>query len=257
MHPSRRHDGGSFSDSFHDELRVEAAGRKLRHKVATLKLRGDWQEFSERMGFPTWQSGTRPCFCCNAFGEWMFSPVGVTLCSLPRSLTQDADYEAACARCEIWVVIADPTERDAILSALQCDRRKAGSKGRSLRRDLPSFGLKQGDRLEPHANFMDVGKFEAINSFPHRVLFWRRSRETLCTRRSPIFNPLLGDTPLRCIAICALHTLMLGPVLAWGKVAVWKLLLHGVWGRLEANSEARLKVATVTLRAALIHWYGQ
>ena len=35
------------------------------------------------------------------------------------------------------------------------------------------------------------------------------------------------------------------------------MLLHGVWGRLEANSEARLKVATVTLRAALIHWYGQ
>ena len=43
VHPSRRHDGGSFSDSFHDELRVEAAGRKLRHKVAILKLRGDWQ----------------------------------------------------------------------------------------------------------------------------------------------------------------------------------------------------------------------
>ena len=257
VHPSRRHDGGSFSESFHDEHRKDAAGRKLRFKVAILKLRGDWQEFAERLGFPTWQSGIRPCFCCNAFGIEMYKPVGVTLSNLPWSLNQDADYEAACDRCEIWVVLSNPLEHSTILSALHYDKRKAGSKGRSLLTDIPSFGLKQYDRLEPNATLMDVGKYENISSFPCRVLFWRRSRETLCTRRSPLFNPRIGITPGRIIAICALHTLLLGPMLSWGKVALWLLLLSGVWGRLEASSEARLKIAILNTRTALMHWYGQ
>ena len=78
------------------------------------------------------------------------------------------------------------------------------------------FGLMQNDRLEPNAGLMDVGKLEQVTEFPARVSFWRRSRETLCTHRSPIFVSRLGVTPERSIAICGLHTLLPGPVLSWG-----------------------------------------
>ena len=47
------------------------------------------------------------------------------------------------------------------------------------------------------------------------------------------------------------HTLLLGPFLVWGRIAVWKLLLSGVWGALEENNKARLKIAVTILR----NWY--
>ena len=31
-------------------------------------IKGDWPEFCERLGFPTWQSVVRPCFVCSAYG---------------------------------------------------------------------------------------------------------------------------------------------------------------------------------------------
>ena len=250
--PERRHDSTPFTD-MHDELRAAVAGSALSMASAVLKLKGDWSEFCERFGFPNWRSGMRPCFCCNGFGPELYSPVGVSLTSCPWHLNTDEDYERACAYCEIWVTVSRE-DHQRMLAVLHWDKRKDGARGRSLTVDLASFGLKKDDRLEPHPNLIDVAQFDHISDFPCRVLFWRRSRETICTHRCPIFSRYLGVTQ-QCIAIDILHTLLLGPFLVWGRIAVWKLLLSGVWGALEENNEARLKIAVTVLRTALHSWY--
>ena len=251
--PDRRHDSTPFAD-LHDELRAVAASGALKHVSAVIKLKGDWAEFCERFGFPTWSSGMRPCFCCNGFGPELYSPIGVNLYSCPWRLNTEIDYDRACSACEIWVTVSSNADRECIRAALRWDKRKGGARGRSLRDDLASFSLRKDDRLEPHPGLVDVAQFDQISEFPCRVLFWRRSRENICTHRCPLFNSSLGVTPL-IIAIDVLHTLLLGPFLAWGKQAVWMLLLNGVWGVFEETNEARLKVAIMALRTALHSWY--
>lgn len=114
----------------------------------------------------------------------------------------------------------------------------------------------KGDRLEPHGGLLDIGKFDDICSFPCSVLFWRRSRETLCTHRTPLFDRRLGVTPNRSIAIDVMHTTISGPCQSWGKLALWKLLTSGIWGSLESDSEGRLRVSIMTMRASLVSWYS-
>lgn len=252
--PERRHDGTPFSD-MHDELRLAAMGIALTFPAAVLKLKGDWQEFCERLGFPNWQSGIRPCFCCNAFGDAMYNPIGIMLSCCAWGLNSDEDYDRACSRCELWVVVATIDELRTICAALHWDKRKDGSRGRSLKYNLDSWNLKKDDRLEPHSGLMDVGTFDAITEFPCRALFWRRSQETLCTHRSPIIDSALGVTPNRSIAIDAMHSLLLGPFLSWGKLALWKLLMSGIWGAYEENNESRLRIAIMACRTALVSWY--
>ena len=78
----------------------------------------------------------------------------------------------------------------------------------------------------------------------------------LCKHRCPLFDESIGVTPRRSIGIDVLHTLFLGPMLSWGKVAVWAMLTAGVWGQLESSVEQQLKVALLALRAFLIKWYA-
>jgi len=250
--PSHRHDGSAFGSQ--DELRTTMAGVAMEYAAAVLKAKGDWSEFCERFGFPNWNSGMRPCFCCNGFGPELYSAVGVNRFDLPWRLNQDSDYEQACNSCEIWITVDSSESHKRLCAALHWDMRSDGARGRSLKHDLEIFGLSKNDRLEPHADLVDVAQFDHISEFPCRVLFWRRSRETLCTHRCPLFSSALGLTPAS-IAIDALHTLLLGPFLSWGKLAIWKLLSCGVWGALEDNNESRLKVAIMVLRTALHAWY--
>ena len=252
--PDRRHDGTPFTDA-HDEIRSAASSGVLKFVSAVVKLKGDWAEFCERFGFPNWNSGMRPCFCCNGFGPELFSPIGVNVSSCPWRLNSDSDYDEACKACEVWVTVSSSESHASISAALHWDKRKDGARGRSLRVDMPALGLRKDDRLEPHSGLADVAKFDGITEFPCQALFWRRSRETLCTHRCPIFSSALGVTPNSCIAIDILHTLLLGPFLSWGKLALWKLLLSGVWGAFEENNEARLRVAIMALRTALHAWY--
>ena len=44
----------------------------------------------------------------------------------------DADYEAACNRCEIWISIADADTHAALVRKLHFDKRDDGSHGRAL-----------------------------------------------------------------------------------------------------------------------------
>ena len=122
--PLQRHDGSSFKSSFHDELRSQAAGTALTFKTAVLKLKGDWQEFAERLGFPNWSSGIRPCFCCNACGDELYDPTSCSLFACGWQLNSDDDYDRACSRCELWIVLTSSEELRSVVGALYYDRRK-------------------------------------------------------------------------------------------------------------------------------------
>ena len=81
-YPNCRHDNTPFH-TVADAFRINLAGLAMKTRGAILKLKGDWQEFCDRFGFPIWQSGLRPCFCCNAFTETMFVAIGVLFSSTP------------------------------------------------------------------------------------------------------------------------------------------------------------------------------
>jgi hypothetical protein len=251
--PLKRHDGSDF-DASSDQYRIGLAGTRMRFKAAVVHLKGDWAEICERFGFPTWQSGMRPCFCCSAIGDSMYEGLGVDFIATPWHINVDEDYSRACSRCERWVTMESAAHHGEVLDALAYDKRDAGARGRAMRR--PVGCLLAGDRLEPNARMLDVAEFDTITEFPCDVLFWRRSEETLCTHRCPIFDASVGVTPSKSIAIDLLHTLFLGGILIWGGIALWRLLRSGVWGAFETTDEEQLKVAILSLRAELLAWYA-
>ena len=138
QHPASRHDGSEF-DEVADAVRVAAKGTLLRFKGALIHLKGDWAEFVERFGFPTWASSYRPCFCCNAFGATMYDPVGISLEDDVWRTNEDVDYDVACGRCEIWVTVQNAGAHAEMCNALQHDKRDKGARGLGLTKDLPQY----------------------------------------------------------------------------------------------------------------------
>ena len=105
--PASRHDGRPWEPA--DGDRFSAAGSPLRMRGAIIRLKGDWAELCERLGFPTWASGLRPCFCCAAAPDDFYTTVGVSLVDLPWHVNTPHEYDEACARCEVWVDLTDDT----------------------------------------------------------------------------------------------------------------------------------------------------
>eukprot|EP00969_Alexandrium_andersonii_P065942 2908245-Alexandrium_andersonii.AAC.1 len=64
------------------------------------------------------------------------------------------------------IVLPDAAMHRRVLNALQYDKRKVGSKGRAVDRDIAEVGLQKGDRLEPCSRLPDVGLYEQIDAFP-------------------------------------------------------------------------------------------
>jgi hypothetical protein len=250
--PQRRHDGSEFGVA--DEAHAALAGLAMVKKCALLHLQGDWAEFCERFGFPTWQSFLRPCLFCNAFPDNLMenlaavSPVG-----LPWCVNSVEDYNAACTKCEIWVNLTAACQT-LLQPLLHYDKRKEGSHGRALLENVPELGLLKGDRLEPCAQLPDVGKFGSLIALPMMVLFWRPSFDTLCLHRCPLFDEGIGVTAAS-IALDVLHCLHMGVFKAWAKVVLWKLVLAGVWGDVAGHLEERLPIAVMALRHELFAWY--
>ena len=171
-------------------------------------------------------------------------------------LTSDEDYAAACARCEIWVDLTEEEDRDQLLAHLRYDRRKVGSHGRALTANVPKFGLRVHDRLEPCDELQDVSKLESI-SLPARILFWRIAYQSACTHRCPLFSSALGITPNKTIALDLLHTLFLGPMLSWCRLVLWELLLSSIWGVTQPTEAEKLEVGLLMVNAELVRWYSK
>ena len=86
----------------------------MQTKAALLQLRGDWAEFCERFGFPTWASGLRPCLACVAFGDDLHKTTGITSERLCWVLNDANDYDTAARRCECWVTLEAADHRELV-----------------------------------------------------------------------------------------------------------------------------------------------
>ena len=125
-------------------------------------MKGDWAEYGHTLDIPIWNDGLRPCFGCNVSPSDLYVFEGAGATSFPFRENGNNDYEAACARCEIWVRL-DGASHAVVLALLANDTRATGSRGRALTRSIPELQLEVGDRLEPSATLPDVAEFD---SFP-------------------------------------------------------------------------------------------
>ena len=217
--PCARHDGTEFSWS--DRKRAERSGDKMVCMAAVVHIKGDWAEFCNTLGFPTWQSKQRPCLMCNAEQARLYEHEGASPTGLPWHTNTPSDYDQACRRCEIKVTIETVANRNVIAAALHYDKRKDGCRGRALRRDVA--GLLAGDRLEPSDTIMDVADFESLQ-LPVTVTFWRSSRQTFVLHRNPLLCSEAFGLSVRLLSLDTLHTLNLGVIKAYCMHVIWKLI---------------------------------
>ena len=213
-------------------------------------------EFAVTLGLPPWKDAMRPCFDCSGFGSDMFETAGIRLDEIRWSINEDEDYYVACSRCENLVELRSVADIESVERYLRYDTRQAGSKGRSLTRDVRVNGvqLREGDRLEPSDSLADVGALREIATFPTTIVFWRPSAETLTRHRNPLFDREIGITPKRTLTVDVLHSFFLGVLNTWATKSIWKLILCGAYGNLGTASE-NLHAAILVLRDALMRWY--
>ena len=249
--PDFRHDGSAL-----DPTRLQLAGSVMAIRAILMYIKGDWAEYAQSLGFPTWQSNVRPCFLCNAVGDLMCLHSGAGLHNWPPELreNEDDDYYESCDRCEIHIVLARCTLTLLLnVGKLWQDKRADGNKGRCLSADVPSLGLRRGDRLEPSVAVMDVFALERIVSFPFPIVFWRSSMETVCRHRNPIFIRELGLSPYKVLTIDLLHCLFLSILNAFCQYVILFLLECGTWG--PYGSETQRETSILIFKAALFQWY--
>jgi hypothetical protein len=173
--------------------------------------------------------------------------------SFPHELTTDTDYEQACTNCEVRVRISTAAEHVSVKTALFHDRRKAGSRGRALDRDLPLLGLKQGDRLEPRPGLRDVSLFEALQ-LPADIVFWRPSAESTVHHRNPLFSASLG-VGYDCLIIDILHCLHLGVLQRYVSFCWWSLVMSNAFKVRATNEDELISMSVSRLRALLFDFY--
>ena len=254
--PSERHDKQKWTSQ--DAHRASKAGQRYTCKGILLQLKLDWAELVERIGLPNWRSALRPCFLCSSSPDSLYRVRGVSLAGLPWHSNTYTDYDQACSRCEVWIEV-DRAMVLRIRPHLRYDKRPDGALGRALAQGIPDLRLRENDRLEPSQSLPDVAAFDDLCSEqPHRrvrVCFWRRSQETLCLHRFPLWDEDLGITPGRVLCLDLLHTLYLGVMLNFCRLLLWKLLLSGRWGMTAGTGHEALIVAVMCLRHELFSWY--
>ena len=160
-HPSSRHDGLAWGD---DKARAAVAGTEFGFSAILLFLKGDWSEYVHTFGFPQWSDSVRPCYCCNAFPDTLYEFEGASPLGLPFRPNEDGDYEEACRRCEI-IVILSRDSRDALLVILEI----IPSKGYVLTAPVPRLHLLRGDRLEPSDALVDTHALGDVDHSPSPI----------------------------------------------------------------------------------------
>eukprot|EP00959_Pyramimonas_sp_CCMP1952_P197827 4137095-Pyramimonas_sp.AAC.1 len=63
--------------------------------------------------------------------------------------------------------------------------------------------------------------------------------------------------PVGCVAIDLLHSLYLGPMLAWSSMAAWKLFDGNVRGGPHGCAEEYRVTAVARMKSDLFNWYGE
>ena len=140
----------------------------------------------------------RPCLACAADPDSMYRISECNAVSLPWRLNTHRDIQQACSRCEI-VMSFDATAMRRLTSLLRYDKRPSSDAklGRCLVDDVPELGLLAGDRLECSDYLPDVGLLESLDfdaQDKYIVVFWRRTWETVCLFRCPLWDERIGLT---------------------------------------------------------------
>jgi hypothetical protein len=221
VYETTRHDGAAWLPSDHARAAIQGTAMAVRAIVVFVKC--DWAEFAHTLGFPTWASNLYPCMLCNCTREDMHKILGLDRLHFPYRLHDVNGINAACAACEIRIIICEG-DRRTILNALSYDKRKDGSHGRALQHDVTirDVTLLKADRLEPSLELADVGALESV-ALPTTLTFWRTSAETLTRHRNPLFQHDTG-VDQNSLAMDALHTLHLGVFLNYCKCVLWALI---------------------------------
>ena len=183
--PQARHNGQAFAPA-EDSDRKAKAGQPLL-KALLVHLKGDWSEFCHTLGFPAWNSTLDPCFCCHATQDEMRKLGAFSVLHPPFPEKDQVAYEEACAACEVWVELKSKAQHQVVLGSLFYDKRKRGSKGRSLSRDIPALKLLQGDRLEPSKS-LERGPFRRLGATVHGALLAARQPDTDPAQKSPFLQ---------------------------------------------------------------------
>ena len=224
-HPNSRHDNLEL-----DDARSEFVGKRLNFRGILSLLKGDNAELAAPHGFPTTKDGNHPCILCWAKHCQMFHFKGLTNSSGPFPKKTRAQLEAATKKCEIWVTCDTHDDYLRIRACLDYDKRKEGFRGRALDRPLPDFGLHLGDRLEPSPAMPNIGAgFDKHDTFPVKLLFWRRKNETLSRHRNPLFEPETGINPYEVICIDGMHTNSEGTLQQFCSFVVHHCHKHDIW----------------------------
>ena len=171
------------------------------------------------------------------------------MAQLPWRPNSAGEYDAACARCEIHVVL-DRTGHRKISAYLAL----IPTKGVLLTIDMPVYGLVKGDRLEPSTALFDVMAFDSLDQFPHPVTFWRVSRETNAKHRNPIFDETIGVSVEDTLTVDSLHAVFLGPMKQFVKIVVWHLLLNEAYTSV-GTQDQQVAVSMTMLARELDQWY--
>ncbi len=170
------------------------------------------------------------------------------------------DYEDACQKCEIRILVSTEEIRTTILDegGLSFHRAKT-AQGMVLHSSVPRLGLRLGDRLEPSIDLLDVAKF-ADRPLPFVAVFWRATKSLEngkvadpVNRRCPLFS-IRGASPQRLLRIDVLHTMHLGVLAQYIKKAFWSCIGKNVFdvvGPQKAVQEITIRL----LHADLVIWY--
>jgi hypothetical protein len=256
QYAAERYDGPWWSGS--DDARMARASQPFGFKLALMYIKGDWMELGVSIGLPTWADSLRPCFCCNAYFDNLFDTTGMTIDDFIWLINDDNAYFEAASKCEIIVALRNAEDMSSIVQFLRYDKRKQGSAGRALVRNIIVNGanLKANDRLEPSVELPDIGELENLEVFPVSIVFWRPQNETLTRHRNPLFDEELGITPKRSLVIDILHAFFLGILLVWCRFVLWRLILAGAYGHAGMNYE-NFGAVVLVLRSNLMRFYSR
>ena len=254
-YPLARHDESPFR---HEEgQRIALRGTSLPFRAVCAVFKGDWAEYVNNVGLPSWGSLGSPCFFCRCGQSELWETDGCSPVGMPFPRKDRGDYDRACAACERHVTVNSRRDLRALVARLEFDRRDAGSRGLALVEDLSVGGvdLLKGDRLEQTVSCQDVGSLSSV-SVPVTLTFWRRSLERGARRRNPVFNTSKTLLSAEHIGLDWLHLYSLGTWRVWIASFFWFLIKTGVFGQDGGSSLVGAENAVDKIRTELFAWYA-
>jgi hypothetical protein len=225
-----------------------------------LFVKGDWAEHAHTLALSPHSVFWQPCqFCCLCKDE-LHSHNREISSGMNWPLRTHADYFASCRKCEQVVTIRHQRDLAALLPNLKWGAHKKGAGGRLIWKDCVVNGvaLQVGDRLEPNENLIDISLLSSVQC-PCKIVFWRvrfedkdRPMDSV-SHRCPLFSERIHASPASTLAIDAMHTLMIGPVMRYVAAALWRIVLRNPYN-MNRTLEAMIGATVQVVRADLLAW---